>query len=349
MDRGAATRATALTVGVVVLLLLVQTAVGTALVRGTQPMAVRDQVASQPTAATWEDVPSRSLELSGQQMARPYGGGSVTEMEVQAMTNDTHVAFRLSWTDSTQDGNISAPTAYSDAVALMLHGGEQPPITMGAMGTPVNIWYWRASWQFGDHADTGDWTGDMYAYPHPNETTKPGLAAGNPLSKAEYSRYGQNYYAKGYGSLSHAPAQNVEAYGTRTADGWQVTFVRERTTNGTYDAALNESQQLYITVAVWNGSADEVNGQKSLSYRYLTLDTKTGALTAPESSGSDSGSGSGEGGAAGGSGAASGGSGGGSGGAGGLPSVFWDSLGTVVAVIVVTWIVAYRSLRGDGR
>ncbi|MFC7136189.1 ethylbenzene dehydrogenase-related protein [Halobaculum litoreum] len=196
MDRSAATRATAITVCVVVLLLVVQTAIGSALVRGTQPMAVRDEVATEPTAAAW-GVPARSLELSAQQMAQPYGGGSVSGMEVQAMTNETHVAFRLSWNDPTRDANISAPTAYSDAVALMLHGGEQPPITMGAMGTPVNIWYWRASWQFGNHTGTGDWTGDMYSYPHPNETTKPGLAAGNPSRRASTSASARTTTRKG--------------------------------------------------------------------------------------------------------------------------------------------------------
>jgi DMSO reductase family type II enzyme heme b subunit len=337
MDRYAASRATAVAAAVVALLVVVQTGVGAAVTAGRQPMAVREQVPTTSTAAAWDEAPSRTVSLSAQQMALPHGGGSVDEMRIKAVTNATHVAIRLTWTDPTRDTNISMPRAYSDAVAVMLKGGQQPPITMGATGTPVDIWYWRANWQFGNHTGTGSWTGDMYAYPHPNDETKPGLAAGNPLSKTEYRRYAQNYYAKGYGSLSHAPVQNVNAHGTRTEDGWQVTFVRERTTEGTYDAAFGEAEQMYLTVAAWNGSADEANGQKSLSYQFLTLDTKSGELAAVESGGSD--------------GAAGADAGDGSGSRSstdGLPAEFWNGLGGVLAAMIVSWLIAYRSLRDRG-
>ena len=334
MDRTAARQATLVAAAVLALLVVAQSAVGAVMTAGQQPMAVRDRVAAQPDSTAWSDAPSRTLSLSAQEMALPRGGGSVDQLQVQAMTNATHVAFRLTWPDRTRDANISEPEAYSDAVAVMVHGGSQPPITMGATGTPVNIWYWRASWQYGNHTGTGDWTGDMYAYPHPAEETKPGLAAGNPLSKDGYRRYAHNYYAKGYGSLSHAPVQNVDAHGERTADGWSVAFVRERTTNGTYDGAFDGSESMYLTVAVWNGSTDEVNGQKSLSYQFLRLDTKSGELAAvQQDGGSDGGSNSGAATTA----AVS---------SAGLDR-FWGLIGPALAVIVVSWLVAYRSLRGE--
>ncbi|WP_225334359.1 ethylbenzene dehydrogenase-related protein [Halomicrobium urmianum] len=327
-DRGAARRATAAAAVVAALLVVAQGAVTAAVTGGQQPIVATDQVPQAAASQQWSDAPSRTVSLSKQQMALPYGGGSVDEMEVQAMTNDSHVAFRLTWDDPTNDTSLASPESYSDAAAIMFRSGEQPPITMGAAGTPVNIWYWRAQWQYGadDHAE---WTGDMYAYPNPDRETKPGLAAGNPLSQGEYDDYGQNYYAAGFGSLSHAPAQNVDATATRDGDQWSVAFVREHATDGTHDAVFRANESMYLAFAAWNGSADEVNGKKSITLQFSTLDTETGELSAANPGGSDGdgGDGSGEG-------------SGGGGGSGGLPQPF-GYLGGLVAAVIVSWAAVY--------
>ncbi|WP_436932630.1 ethylbenzene dehydrogenase-related protein [Halosimplex halobium] len=287
LDRSAATRATTLAVVAVALLLAAQAAVAAAVTGGSQPLEQVQQVPSEPTASAWEAAPTRTVSLSKQQMAPPFGGGSVDELDVQTVANESHVAVRLSWEDPTRDANIAAPNNFSDGAAVMLKAGDQPPITMGAAGTPVNIWYWRASWRHGPERAPG--TGDMYAYPHNDSLTMPGRQAGNPLSRASYEDGAQNYYAKGYGSLSYAPAQPVDARGERTDDGWRVTFVRNRTGAGQYDAPLTD-EQVYVAFAVWNGSADEVNGQKSITLQYSTLDPDTGNLSVPDTGGAASGS-----------------------------------------------------------
>jgi len=340
LDGPAAARATAVTAVVLVAFAVAfQGTVAALFVGGSQPMGVTGEVPTEPTAAQWEEAPSRTVELNEQRMAVPWGGGSVDEMEVRALTNESHVAFRLSWADPTNDTSLTAPERYSDAAAVMLKGGSQPPITMGAVGEPVNIWYWRASWQFNE--TRAEWTSDMYAYPHNDSLTMPGRQAGNALSQASYENYGQNYYAKGFGSLSDAPHQNVRASATRTDEGWTVTFVRERSTDGTYDAAFGEHDNMYLAFAVWNGSAGEVNGEKSLTLQYSTLDTGSGEFSAAGTGGSDGGGSDGAG-SAGGSGdgsdgASSGGDGGGS------PVTGWVAV--LVAVAVFTWVVAYWRVR----
>ncbi|WP_276272171.1 ethylbenzene dehydrogenase-related protein [Haloarcula litorea] len=335
LDRSAARRATAAAAVVAALLVVGQMAVTAAVVGGQQPLVETERLPQTAADDRWEQAPSRTVSLSKQQMAVPYGGGSVDEMQVQALTNESHVAIRLTWTDPTNDTSLRAPTNYSDAAAVMLHSGEKPPITMGATGTPVDIWYWRAQWQYGVD-DSAAWSNDMYAYPHPDNETKPGLAAGNPLSKARYADYGQNYYAAGYGSLSYAPTQNVRARGTRDGDEWSVVFVREHTTDGTYDAAFRQNETMYLAFAVWNGSADEVNGKKSLTMQFSTLNTSSGELAAASTGGG------------GGDGSAAGGTGGGaeSGGTGGGTSPLFSSVGTVIAAVVVSWTVVYwRAVR----
>ncbi|WP_415381234.1 ethylbenzene dehydrogenase-related protein [Halosimplex sp. TS25] len=287
LDRGAAVRATTLAAVTVALLLAGQAAVAAAVTGGSQPVAGVQSVPTEPTASAWDEAPTRTVSLSKQQMAPPFGGGSVDELDVQTAANESHVAVRLSWEDSTRDDDIAEPRNFSDGAAVMLKTGEQPPITMGAAGTPVNVWYWRASWRHGPERSDG--AGDMYAYPHNDSVTMPGRQAGNPLSRATFENGAQNYYAKGYGSLSYAPEQPVEASGERTEDGWEVTFVRNRTGVGQYDASLTD-EQVYLAFAVWNGSADEANGQKSLTLQFSTLDPSSGNLSVPDSGGSGSGS-----------------------------------------------------------
>ena len=273
--RRPAVRASLLSLLLVVGVLFVQGTVAAVVTGGQQPAVSLETVPPAAMDGRWADVPVRTVELSRQQMALPFGGGSTDTLDVQVALNATHVGVRLDWADPTADTSIARPRAFSDAAAVMLRTGEQPPITMGADGKPVDIWYWRASWA-GATPSVG---GDMFVYPHPE--TKPARAAGNPLSKPGHERAAQSYYAKGFGSLSMAPAQTVEAAGERTDDGWAVTFTRERAPTGRYDAALNGSRQLYLAFAVWNGSAGEVNGQKSITLQFSTLDTATGEFAVP--------------------------------------------------------------------
>lgn len=334
-DRRAAIRASLVSLITVLALVAGQTALTAAVTGGSQPMAASNQVPVQPDADRWADAPSRTASLSKQQMALPHGGGTVDEVTIAALSNDTHVGFRLTWTDPTNDTSLSSPGNYSDAAAIMFGGGEAPPITMGATGEPVDIWYWRANWQYAS-GETASWTGDMYAYPQDDEETRPGLAAGNPLSKASYEDFGQNYYAKGYGSLSDAPVQPVDARGERTGDEWSVVFVRERNATGEYGAAFDEHDTMYLAFAVWNGSADEVNGQKSITLQFSTLDTDSGALGKADPGGGSDGGDSGSDGASGETTSDAGDP---------LDGLLFDYLLPLLAAIVVSWTIAYRRMR----
>lgn len=285
LNTAAAVQATVVTLIVAGLALGGQQTVAALAISGEQPMMIVEDVPTEPSAPVWENTSSRTVDLSAQQMMLPFGGGSTDELQVKALTNETHVAFRLDWEDPTNDTSLASPSAYSDGVAIMFRGGSKPPITMGAAGQPVNVWYWRANWEYGD--DRAEWTGDMYAYPHDEELSMPGRQVNNPLSKVTYDRYAQNYYAKGAGSLSVPTVQNVNATAERTETGWRATFVRERQGDGEYDVNFTEHDNVYLAFAVWNGSADEVNGQKSVTLQFSTLDTRGGELGSAKTGGGD--------------------------------------------------------------
>lgn len=338
VERDAARRATAVTAVVLAALVVGQAAVAAAVTGGSQPVESVESVPADPAADEWADTPERTVSLSEQQMAKPFGGGSVDEMTVQTVRNDTHTAFRLSWEDETEDASLDGPKEYSDAAAIMLRAGDKPPITMGAAGKPVDIWYWRASWQAEEGEDPA--TGSMYSYPQDDEVTQPARAAGNPLSRSQYDSYAQNYYATGWGSLTHAPEQPVTATGERTDDGWSVAFVRENDAGGEYDPNFEEAENVYLAFATWNGSAGEANGQKSLTLRFTELDTEDWEMGDATSGSSDSGeSDSGESGDDGSDGSSS-------------DEGMWisRSLGNwvmgLVATALLTWSVVYWRARG---
>jgi DMSO reductase family type II enzyme heme b subunit len=326
VDRHAAKQAAVLATVSVVVLSALGMGVSAAVTSGKQPVAAVDQAPIEPQAGTWEEAPSTTVQLHAQQMAVPSGGGSTDEVQVRALTNESHVAFRMEWDDPTNDANAASPENYSDAAAVMFGTGEMPPITMGGVGSPVNIWYWRASWQQ-DTAGYG--TGGMYSYPNAQAggPSQPGRAVGNPLSTVP-EQGAQNIYAEGYGSTSDAPSQPVEATADRTDDGWAVTFVRERGVGSEYDAPFSGDTSVYVGFAVWNGSADARNGQKSITLQYRELDVESGSLSEAEQSGSSgsdgdaSGDGSGDGG-------------------GGSTNGMYDWLGILLGWVVMVYAVSY--------
>lgn len=70
------------------------------------------------------------------------GGGSNTSMTVKAIHNGTNIAFRLTWTDNTQNNVIDGVEDFTDAAGIM-HNANMI-CNMGSQSNPVNIWYWRA-------------------------------------------------------------------------------------------------------------------------------------------------------------------------------------------------------------
>ena len=330
MNWGAAKQATKLAVLTVAVLYVLQMGVTAAVTSGGQPIASVGEVPVEPQSSTWDEAPSSTVKLNEQQMAVPFGGGSVDQVQVRALTNESHVAFRMEWDDPTRDANIGSPENYSDAAAVMFGTGELPPIMMGGVGDPVNIWYWRASWQQANQSSYG--SGGMYSYPNDRAggPTQPGKAVDNPLSTAP-DRQAQNIYAEGFGSTSDAPSQPVQADAERTDDGWAVTFVRERGIGGEYDTAFTQDEDIYVAFAVWNGSADERNGQKSITLQYRKLNPESGALSAVEQSSSDGTDGS------------RGGDDSGGGGGPGAPDLNgWIAI--LVGSVVMVWMVSYWRL-----
>ena len=124
----------------------------------------RTSLPSDPNDAAWNDVPVHVAPLVLQDMVEPrLLKPSTAEVRVRAMSDGTRIALRLEWTDAVKD-DLPGPARFSDACAVQFPAktsADVPAPQMGEKGKPVEITFWRASWQAAMEG-RGDTIKDIY-------------------------------------------------------------------------------------------------------------------------------------------------------------------------------------------
>jgi Ethylbenzene dehydrogenase. len=132
---------------------------------------------------------------------------STATVRVQAATDGSRVAFRLAWEDP-DASEVAAPARFSDACAVQLPqrlDRDLPAPQMGEPGKPVEVAYWRASWQ---RWTEGREDAITSVYPraaidhYPAEA--PSLPEGSPEREAMASRYSP---ARALGNVLEGPRE----------------------------------------------------------------------------------------------------------------------------------------------
>lgn len=240
------------------------------LVAARAPGAV---AADAPWDPVWIRAPRQEVPLSSQSIALPFGGGSVTSLTARALQDGSSLYLLLEWADPEADDTVNGITEFADAAAVQFPStvGSQPPFTMGAPGQPVNIWQWKAVWQ-ADIARGFATTRDRYpntvvdSYPNADDPLyKTALAAGNPLAQRDHDSPIENLVAEGFGTLTHAALQDVRGAGEWRDGRWRALFVRELAPAESDYASFELGSTTGVAFAVWEGAADDRNGQKSIA------------------------------------------------------------------------------------
>jgi len=177
--------------------------------------------------------------------------------------------------------------------------GPRLPLRGKPAGGGVNIWHWKASWQRDvatHHADVEDVYPDMMVEYYPNQQNwelgthqenaerqtaqhdpelLTGLGAGNPFSDPQKTTAAEDLHAEGQGTLtSRSPsAQRVQGTGQWQEGRWAVVFTRELAARDETDVTLQPGAAVSLAVAVWDGAAEDRDGQKSFSI-WHTLDVE---------------------------------------------------------------------------
>lgn len=248
-------------------------------IRATEIIARRVQaIPGEPNASAWENFPSVRVAL----MPLWWHKGYIQTVRVQAVNDGRRVAFLLEWDDATRDAQGLHQQSFPDGAAVQLTASSEPPLfAMGQAGEPVNIWHWKALWSEDQKAfqdvDTvyPNMVTDAYygsekgwhAGPLGDTTYRPAAAARNPIASSERKVAVEDANAAGFGTLtSQVPnEQNLQGSAYWEDGVWRLRLVRELNSPDAEDVSLRPGEKLSIAFAIWDGSAGDRNGQKSVS------------------------------------------------------------------------------------
>jgi mono/diheme cytochrome c family protein len=212
------------------------------------------------------------------------------ELTVRAVHDGRALALLVVWADETHDHTAMRSQDFRDAVAVQFSVTPNPPFfAMGEKGKPVNIWMWKSERQ----ADIEMPFHDLETvYPnlgidsYPNLLRSPveqptrhaltlesdktfvtGWGAGNIVSDPRRKSPAEDLTAQGFGTLRARPwiEQKVDAKGVYAAASYRVMFRRSLKPTGRGTVALQPGTTAPVAFAVWNGSAGDRDGKKSVT------------------------------------------------------------------------------------
>jgi mono/diheme cytochrome c family protein len=212
------------------------------------------------------------------------------ELTVRALHDGTSLAIALAWTDATDDHTAMRVQDFRDAVAVEFSPTPDPPFfAMGEKGRFVNIWMWKSERQ----ADLEPAFQDLdKVYPnlgidsYPNLMRSPieqpthraltlesdpafvtGWGAGNIVSDPTRPSASEDLLAQGFGTLRARPAAGTElvAKGVYATGAYRVMFLRLMKVEGVGAVRIEPGATIPIAFAVWNGSAGDRDGKKSVT------------------------------------------------------------------------------------
>lgn len=231
-----------------------------------------------------------SIPLKRQDVSIPHGGGSIHRIEMKAFHNGEWVYFLFAWKDNTRDNVVIKHEQNRDAVAILFPLKDVPKDTlfsprMGDIAKPVNIWHWKADWE---EDLKGENSANRIEVQYPDavlevrrgvilalDRTAGGWGSVNLLSVPSRVRSVEDLNAAKFGTLTSQKHQDVDGHAVWSRGKWMVVMARRLSTPDKSDTQLYPGQKSYFSLAVWNGSTGDRNGQKSVSDRWHPLEIET--------------------------------------------------------------------------
>ena len=244
------------------------------------------QVPDHPDDGTWRLATPVNLHL----MPLWWRPNRPEELTVRAVHDGKEIALLLVWTDDSHDHTAMRPQDFRDAAAVQFSLTPDPPFfAMGAKGRFVNIWMWKSERQAELEMPFHDLE---VVYPnlgidsYPNSKLAPmeqptrhaltlksdptfvtGWGAGNIVSDPTRPSAAEDLIAQGFGTLKARPFtdQAVQAHGVHGTGTYRVVLRRALAGKGKQAVTLVPGKTIPVAFAVWNGSAGDRDGKKSVT------------------------------------------------------------------------------------
>jgi mono/diheme cytochrome c family protein len=246
-----------------------------------------------PESGIWRSAPPVNLHL----MPLWWRSQRPEEVTVRDVHDGKDLAILMVWRDDTNDQSALRPQDFRDAAAIQFALAANPPFfAMGATGVPVNIWMWKSERQadldlaFQDVERTYPNVGiDSYPNSMRSAVEQPsrnaltlqsdptfvtGWGAGNIVSDPQRKSAVEDLSAQGFGTLRARPRidQKIDARGVYGQGSYEVMFRRTLKPTGEGAVALQPGSTVPVAFAVWNGSAGDRDGKKSVTiWQDLTI------------------------------------------------------------------------------
>jgi mono/diheme cytochrome c family protein len=245
-----------------------------------------DRVPDHPDDGRWRLATPVNLHL----MPLWWRTDRPEELTVRALHDGTRLGLLLVWADATHDHTALRPQDFRDAAAVEFSLDRDPPFfAMGEKGRFVNIWMWKSERQ----ADLEPAYQDLEkVYPnigidsYPNFALAPfeqptrqaltlgtdprfvtGWGAGNIVSDPTRASAAEDLVSQGFGTLRARPStdRTVAARGVYGTGTYRVAFGRQLQGAGERGVSLAPGQTVSVAFAIWNGSAGDRDGKKSVT------------------------------------------------------------------------------------
>jgi DMSO reductase family type II enzyme heme b subunit len=160
----------------------------------------------------------------------------VNQVQVSGLHNGQVLAFRLEWSDRTENREIADTDQFADAAGVLMPVLDDAPLLqMGTPEQPVTGWYWSAD--------------------------------------SDGEGKGRHVRAEGLGTTEVVAGLDVSVRSVRKKDGWAVVLARSLgTPQGAPVPRLDPGLKGKFAVALWEGSSGERGGVKGFSGDWLPLE-----------------------------------------------------------------------------
>jgi mono/diheme cytochrome c family protein len=239
-----------------------------------------------PDSSLWNQAEPVNLHL----MPLWWRAERPEELTVRALHDGKEVALLLTWLDTSFDSTAIRVQDFRDAAAVELSLTPEPPFfAMGAKGQFVNIWMWKSERQ-ADLEPAFQELDKVYpnigidSYPNAmrsaleqptrgaltlqsDPTYVTGWGAGNIVSDPTRRSAAEDLRAQGFGTLTARPEAGgaLTARGVYGTDSYRVIFRRALKLDGPDAVRLQPGESVPVAFAVWNGSAGDRDGKKSVT------------------------------------------------------------------------------------